>query len=187
MPCGRQIRAFPAPDGRDMLSQKRHLASEIFERHKRDLLGYLRRRMSPDDASDLLQETFVRVLRHDQIEAIVDPAAFLKKITVNLARDFARRRKVEVSHLTFGELPENVASDEAQADGRIEADDEMRLLREAFDALPPRRREVLALHLHESLSLDEIARRLDISDRMVRKHLSLALAACRKTVLDASK
>jgi len=170
-----------------MSIRKRDFFSEIFERNKRDLLGYLRRRVGPDDASDLLQETFVRVLRHDQIETIVDPAAFLKQIAINLTRDFARRRKVESSYLKYGDLPEDAPSDDARPDGRIEADDESRLLREAFDALPPRRREVLAMHLHENLSLGEIARRLDISDRMVRKHLSLALRSCRTALLNASE
>ncbi len=172
--------------GPEMFNHKKRFVSEIFERNKRDLLGYLRRRVGPDDASDLLQETFVRVLRHDQFETIADPAAFLKQIAINLTRDFARRRKVETSYLKFGDLPEDAPSDNVRADVGIEADEESHILREAFEALPPRRREVLALHLHENVPLDEIARRLEISDRMVRKHLSLALRSCRAALLNAS-
>ncbi|HUO00791.1 MAG TPA: RNA polymerase sigma factor [Bradyrhizobium sp.] len=169
-----------------MFDKKQRFVSEIFAHNKRNLLGYLKRRVGPDDASDLLQETFVRVLRHDQFDTIVDPAAFLKQIAINLTRDFARRRKVEASYLKFGDPPENAPSDDARLNGHIDADDESRVLRDAFNTLPPRRCEVLALHLHENLSLDEIARRLDISDRMVRKHLSLALRSCRTALRNSS-
>jgi hypothetical protein len=40
----------------EMFDKKRRFVGEIFAHNKRDLLGYLRRRVGPDDASDLLQE-----------------------------------------------------------------------------------------------------------------------------------
>ena len=41
---------------------------ELFLRNKRGLLTFLTRRVGREDASDLLQETFVRALRHDRFE-----------------------------------------------------------------------------------------------------------------------
>lgn len=152
---------------------------ELFLRNKRDLLRYLTRRVGPEDASDLLQETFVRLLRHDKFEAVADHPAFLQQIAVNLTRDFARRRKVETSCLEFGELPEEAPSNDAPPGRSLEIDEKTRLLRSAVEALPPRCREVFVLYLSEKLPLSEIAKRLGISKNMAQKHVRLAFQRCR--------
>jgi len=170
-----------------MFDRNKPLIRELFERNERSLLSYLTRKVGRDAAPDLLQDAFVRVLRHGQLEAIADPTAFLKQIAINLTRDFARRRKVEANYLVFNVDPADAPSTDAQPDGRLEADDEARLLRQVLETLPPRRREVLTLHLHENLPLSEIARRLQISDRMVHKHLSLALRSCRAALREPSR
>jgi RNA polymerase sigma factor (sigma-70 family) len=51
-----------------MSDHTRNLFRDLFLRNKRDLLAYLTRRVGSDDAPDLLQETFVRVLRRDRLE-----------------------------------------------------------------------------------------------------------------------
>ena len=55
-----------------MPDQKSSSIRELFLRNKRGLLSYLTRRVGPDDASDLLQETFVRALRHDEFAAVAE-------------------------------------------------------------------------------------------------------------------
>ena len=77
-----------------MLDTAMRLAvGELFKLHGRQLLTYLRGRAGPDDAPDLLQETFIRALRHGALAAMPEPQAFLQVIATNLARDLARRRK----------------------------------------------------------------------------------------------
>ena len=74
---------------------------DLFERNRRALMGYLTRRVGPEAASDLLQETFVRVLRHERLDTVADPPAFLQQVAANLTRDFARRRKTETQISAF--------------------------------------------------------------------------------------
>lgn len=162
-----------------MPDQKSTFLRDLFLRNKRDLFNYLRRRVSPDDASDLLQETFVRALRRDDYQAVADPPAFLQQIAINLTRDFVRHRKVEANCLTFGELPEDAPSQEASPGARLEADEKSRLLREAVDALPPRCREAFVLYISAKLPPSEIAKRLGISTNMAQKHVRLAFQRCR--------
>lgn len=147
-------------------------------RNKRDLLNYLMRRVGRSDASDLLQETFLRFLQHSQHQAVADPPPFLQRIAINLVRDFARRRKTEAKHLEFGELPKNAPSNEALPDARLEALEKWRLLWSAIETLPPRCREVFVLYMLDGLSLGEIAARLGISRNMAQKHMRLALRRC---------
>jgi RNA polymerase sigma-70 factor (ECF subfamily) len=161
-----------------MANKRSHLIRELFTRNKRDLLAYFTRRVGREDASDLLQETFVRILRHGQFEAVADPLPFLQQIANNLARDFARRGKTEAKYFEFGDLPQDAPSGEAPPDARIEADEQRRLLFAAIETLPPRCREVFALHMYDSLPLAEIAKRLGISKNMTHKHMRLALQRC---------
>jgi RNA polymerase sigma factor (sigma-70 family) len=162
-------------------SNMRHSISELFKLHRRELLTYLTRRAGPDNASDLLQETFVRALRRRGPAAIADPHAFLQVIAVNLARDFARRRKTEAKYLEFGDLPE-VPSTEAAPGEYIEGSEKSQLLRAAVESLPPRCREVFVLVMHENVPLKKAAKRLGISDSMARRHLRLAFQRCRAAV-----
>lgn len=152
---------------------------ELFLRNRRGLLRYFTRRVGRDDAPDLLQETFVRALRHGDLEAIADPPAFLQQIAVNLGHDVARRRKVEANCLEFGDPPEDVPSDAASPVERLEIDEKARLLQEAVDALPPRCRDVFVLYVSERLPLGEVARWLGISKNMAQKHVRLAFQRCR--------
>jgi RNA polymerase sigma-70 factor (ECF subfamily) len=166
-----------------MSHSKPYLMNGLFERNKRELLGYLTRRVGREDAADLLQETFVRVLRRGQFEAVDNPPALLHQIAINLVRDFVRRRKTEASHFEFGDLPEDVPSSEVPAEERIAHQQRLRCLRAAADTLPPRCREVFIMAAFEDVPLDEIAKRLDISRNMVEKHMRFALHRCRAATL----
>lgn len=161
-----------------MLEKKRPSVRELFERNRRELMTYLTRRVGREDASDLLQETFVRVLRHGRLENVADPPAFLQRIAANLTRDFARRRKTEAKYLRFALLLGERPSGDAPADERVDYERKSRLLMAAIEDLPPRCREVFELCAFEDAPLSEIARRLGISDRMARQHMSIAMRRC---------
>jgi RNA polymerase sigma-70 factor (ECF subfamily) len=157
----------------------------LFLAHKRDLFGFLVRKVGAADAPDLLQETFLRVIRYERPESIVDPPAFLKQIAVNLVRDLARRRKAEAACIQFGDYLIEPPTQEAPVDERLEYERRSALLKAAIATLPPRCREVFELHIYNDLPLKEVARRMEISDRMARKHVSLALRACRAALRSA--
>ncbi len=152
---------------------------ELFLRNKRGLLSYLSRRVGREDASDLLQETFVRALRHDQFETIADPPAFLKQIAINLTRDFARRQESEAKYFVSGDAPEDIPDAAAAPDDLCGAQERARRLLAAVNALPPKCREAFVLRRFEDQSQDQIAERLGISRNMVQKHLRLAMERCR--------
>jgi RNA polymerase sigma-70 factor (ECF subfamily) len=152
---------------------------ELFLRNKRDLLKYLTRRFGPEDASDLLQETFLRLLRRDRQEAVADPPAFLQQIAANLARDLSRRRRFEATRIDFGDPPEDAPAEGAAPGARLEEEEATRLLREAVAALPPRCREAFVLYVSERLTTAQIAARLGVSQNMAQKHVRLALQRCR--------
>jgi RNA polymerase sigma-70 factor (ECF subfamily) len=161
-----------------MSEKKTRFIRDLFERNRRALTAYLTRRVGAEDASDLLQETFVRALRHERLDDVADPPAFLQQIAANLTRDLARRRRTERKYLAFDQLLGERPSSEARQDEIVDYEGRARRLREAIEALPPRCREVFELCAFEDLSFREIALRLGVTERMVRQHMSIAMQRC---------
>ncbi|WP_018264818.1 RNA polymerase sigma factor [Methylosinus sp. LW4] len=165
-----------------MFETKRRLVGALFERNSHALLRYLTRRAGRDNAPDLLNETFIRALGHDHLEEIVDPPAFLQRIAINLTRDFKRRAKSEGKRLEFGEPPTGVPADEIPVDERIDQERKRLLVSAAIEALPPQCRRVFEMVMQEGVPAKEAARRLGITDTMVRRHLNLAILRCRNSL-----
>ncbi|SFK69421.1 RNA polymerase sigma factor [Methylocapsa palsarum] len=148
---------------------------DLFALSRRELLQILTRRVGAQDAPDLVQETYLRLLRHQETAPIEEPRAFLHTIAINLARDYRRRRRTQQKHIDLGFDPEALPSAAPQSEQQIEANDRMRRLLDAVEDLPPRCRQVLIMRRFEDLHQTEIAARLGISRNMVEKHLRLAL------------
>nr|WP_255609596.1 RNA polymerase sigma factor [Methylosinus sp. Sm6] len=151
----------------------------MFLHNRRELLDYLTRKVGPDDASDLLQETFVRALRHERFDTVVDPPAFLQRIAVNLSLDFLRRRKTETGYLHYVDSFLDPPSPDATPEETLGHKRKSQRLAAAIAALPPRCRDVFLMGVFEDIPMIEVARRLGMSDRMARKHMANALRLCR--------
>jgi RNA polymerase sigma-70 factor (sigma-E family) len=130
------------------------------------------------DAEDLLQTTFVRLLRNwDKVQSAQLPDAYARKVLVNEHVSWRRRpsRRETVGHSpaeddTLGGAP--LSSDRAG-----EHDEAWHLLA----TLPRRQRAVLALRYYEDLSDAQIAGVLDCSESTVRSNAARGLAALRLT------
>ncbi|HMK88095.1 MAG TPA: RNA polymerase sigma factor [Methylocystis sp.] len=153
--------------------------ADLFRRHRRDLLALLGGKAGCDDASDLLQETFVRLLRVEEKHLIIDASSFTRTIALNLARDRSRRKSAEARWLIRGEPVADTRCEEATPEERLTQRERTRLLAEAVANLPPRCRDVFKLCFEESLSAPEAAKRLGISDSMTRRYLRDAIRRCR--------
>jgi RNA polymerase sigma factor (sigma-70 family) len=161
-----------------MSAKKTHLIRELFERNRRALTAYLTRRVGVEAASDLLQETFMRALRHERLDDVADPPAFLQQIAANLTRDFARRRRTESKYMSLDPFLGERPSSDAPQDEIVDHERRAQRLAAAIAALPPRCREVFELCAFEDLSFPEVAARLGVSERMVRQHMSIAMQRC---------
>jgi RNA polymerase sigma-70 factor (ECF subfamily) len=122
----------------------------IYREHGASVLAYLRHKIGPE-AEDVLQETFVQVLRRpDALAEVRSVRAWLLAIAHNLAANTLRKRG---RHRVAGQVsarPQPRATEE-EIEPRLED------MYRAIDTLPDEQREVLYLRLHERLSYAEIA------------------------------
>src|SRR5262249_19683124 len=74
-----------------LLGHARVSIQEIIRRHHGALIKFLRRRLSiADDAEDVAQETYIRMMRYEGSTELNSPTAMLFRIAVNVANDHGR-------------------------------------------------------------------------------------------------
>jgi len=157
----------------------RWFASEVLP-HDEALRCWLRARFpSLSEDEDIVQESYVRLLRHRRRGAVENVKAYLFSTARNLVLDlFRRRRKGPLVEAEAG-LQERVPGTAVSIPEAVSCAQEYELLLQAIDALPDRCRSIMILQKLQGLSNKEIASRLDISVNTVNAQLVLGLARCR--------
>lgn len=152
-----------------------------------ELLTYLRRRLGDrETAADLTQEALLRMLKYREAPEIEDRRAMLFRIAHNLVLEYrrARYRHHAAQHVTLddaGPLRMDQPPVEAIVDAQQAID---RLLTHTIAELPPKCRLAFMLNRFDGLTYPQVAARMRISVKMVEKHITRALAACRLAVGD---
>ncbi|MFJ4376086.1 sigma-70 family RNA polymerase sigma factor [Pseudomonas japonica] len=147
---------------------------ELYVEHSPWLHGWLRKRMGNHcDVADLVQDTFVKVLKARSALDIREPRHYLSTVAKGLMIDLFRRRSLEQAYLeALASLPPaQVPSSEAQAilfDTLLELD---RMLA----GLGAKVREVFILAQLDGLPYAQIATRLGLSLRTVNNHMRKAM------------
>jgi RNA polymerase sigma-70 factor (ECF subfamily) len=140
----------------------------LFDVHHARLYRLARRLTgNPDEARDLVQETFLRAAGSRRLpEADREQEAWLVRVLVNLCRD--RWRQVKVRQRLMPTLAPLRATDANQEAALLAKS----VVWRALEALPPRRRTVIVMHELEEVPITEIARLLGVAAVTVRWHLS---------------
>ena len=145
----------------------------------------------PDDARDVCQETFLRIL--DKAGAFRDGARFstwMYQIALNLCRDQTRRKRrwgrlmiapppAEVDAPREHAAPETLATNPVAA---LEHSERKSAVRRALSALPSEQREVLLLKEYEGLKFREIADVLGVAESTVKSRMYAGLDAMRMSL-----
>ena len=167
---------------RDPLSPaEREFARELFENHRLSLYRYLNGLLhSREEASEILQETYLRLLRQPSFEHVrANARAYLFQTATNLARDFFRHRAIlgmdaEKRAYTF-------ARTETQdwtnlPDLALEGDQVAATIVEALKELSSPAREALLLYRFRDMTHRDIALHMRVSTRTVERYVKEGLA-----------
>ena len=155
--------------------------AEIVRRHRSALYRLVLGNVGdPDEALDLVQETFVSahlaLRRYDPTRPL---RPWLAAIAINKCRDWSRRRAVRRLFsfvLPMSSAAENVADDRPGHDVEIADRQELVRLRLAIASLPQTLREPLVLHAVEGMSQADTAAILSISEKAVETRIRRARA-----------
>jgi RNA polymerase sigma-70 factor (ECF subfamily) len=151
----------------------------LFQEHNRALISFLTARLhSVQDARDVAQEAYVRVLQLDKPEGLSFLKAFLFKTAANLAIDRVRaqsvRNHVDVDQV-FDEIEEPVVPER-----EVLAQQELDIIARRLQGLPSQCRYAFAMHVLLERPIREIAAELRLTERMVRYYVAQGLERCRR-------
>jgi RNA polymerase sigma-70 factor (ECF subfamily) len=145
----------------------------------KDLRRRLTRRLgSADFANEVLHETYLRLDSGGADGAVVQrPNDYIFRVALNIAND---QKRAGARRLNYSEVEAmyHVADAAIDAEQQIEARSELSMLDVALRQLSPRQRAILVAVRIEGVPHAELARRFDISERMVDKDLRRALEHC---------
>lgn len=154
----------PTPDDIDRL----------FREHNDALLRFIAAKLgSPQEAREVAQEAYVRLLSLDQGEAVSYLRAFLFKTAANLALDRLRQRSRRGHIVSSGNL--DFVPFDLTPERQLEGEQALDRLNEAMSELPEKAREAFLLYRLDGLSCPEVARRMGLQERMVWYYISRAL------------
>ena len=165
---------------------RREFVDYLFERYRVSLLKYLTRLMSSkEDAEEVLQDTYIRIMQIETLDSIEAKArGYLFKIATNLVRDRARKQKTQFrhSHVPFDD--KELSYDAPSPDELAEWQEGLQAVKECLLELSPRCQQITVMHFIEGLSYSEIAKILRISKKTVVRDMAMVLALCQVRLVE---
>ena len=158
--------------------------SDVFRLHNAAMVRLLSIRTgSIEDAKEILQEAYVKVMALDRQGTISLLGGYLWRVAVNLATD--RKREWAVRERFRRSALPLVDERESPADGVCEARERLAIVQKAIGELPPKCIEAFVLHVLNGLKFAEVGRIMGISGEMARKYVARSLEYL-QTCLDAA-
>lgn len=145
--------------------------------HRRWLTEWLRSRLGcPDNAADLAQDTFMRLLTAREVKPIREPRAFLTTVAKRVLFNHYRRQDLERAYLeALSQMPEPLAPSEEHRAIILQTLLELDAL---LDGLPVLVKRAFLLAQVDGLGYQDIADELGISLATVKRYLHKAAMRC---------
>ena len=142
----------------------------------------LLRARAPEDAQDIVQDTFVKfwdyIARGDEVE---NPKAFIFQITRNLIIDHYRKQGHREGSLEVL-MEDGFDEKDARAENQIEHSAEIELLKKHLKTLDPLYQEAVYLRHFEECSVGEIAQILGESENVISVRIHRGIAKLRERI-----
>lgn len=177
--CGTKHSGKPSGDGRA------EQIARLFSEHNESLVRFLAVRLhSVQEAKEVAQEAYVRLLSLDDSGAVSFLRAFLFKTAVNLAVDRLRSRNRQRQAMNAGWCDER--REAPTPDHEAAQAEEAEIVGRLIGELPPKCRRAFLLHRIDGEDFSQIAKQMELSERMVRHYVLRAVLYCRAG-LDAAQ
>lgn len=162
------------------------LIEALFREHNQGLVRFLAARLSSDqEAKEVAQEAYVRLLQLDEPRAVSFLRAFLYKTATNIAVDRLRRRRLTRESQTWEVFDFQV--DRRSPEVSVAGAEDVNIVAACLAELPARCRRAVMLSRVDGLSTSEIAGELGVSTRMVRMYIAEALVLIRQRLEHSHK
>lgn len=164
-------------------TSNREVVGEAFSLFRETLYRYIKLRVNnADDAEDLVQEVFLRLLEHKGL-LLEGVKGLAYVIASNAVNDYLRHHYVKTTvHASLYESGSELSNEtEETVIGR----DLARLERHQLESMPRQRRLIYIMRIHEGKCTKEIADQLNISTRTAENHFYIGIREMRACFSEA--
>ena len=170
-----------------MTTAERSLQQELhtlYSDHHGWLHGWLRKKLGcGHSAADVAQDTFLRIIAsRDALFGMREPRAYLTTTARRLLLDRDRRQRIEQAYLAELALLAQNAEANGSPEQILTAVQALEQITAVLEGVAVKARKAFLLHYLDDLPQAEVARQLDVSERMVRKYLVQVLLHCRSVL-----
>lgn len=170
-----------------MATAERSLQQELhtlYTEHHGWLHGWLRKKLGcAHSAADIAQDTFLRIITsRDALFGIHEPRAYLTTTAQRLLLDRDRRQRIEQAYLAELALLTENKEGSCSPEQIMAAVQALEQITAVLEGVAVKARKAFLLHYLDDIPQAEVARQLDVSERMVRKYLVQVLLHCRSVL-----
>lgn len=148
------------------------------DRYRRVLRAYLMNRVrNHEDARELAQEVWTRLLRVTDPKKVLDPRRYIYRVAAHVVAEFQdlkRRNPVQFDSEIFA-----TTADTTPGENEIEQLDAQRDAMRALEPLSPAFREIILLRIRAGMSYEDIGARLGFSGGTAKRYYFSAMALAR--------
>ena len=132
-------------------------------------------------ADDIFQETVLRTKKSKRLSELESPLAYMITVSKTVLYDLKKKnipQQVDIDSIS-------IHSDNDSPDNTYLNQEKLALVDDVLLSMSPLRREIFFLRRVDGLARDDIARRLDVSVEVVKKHLTRAMVEITLKLEDA--
>ena len=155
---------------------------ELYERYKAVLYLHAKRMLDDEDETkDVIQEIFTALWdKRASLLITTSVKSYLYTAVRNKVLNLLTHRKFEINYLNS--LQKVIDLTENEVEGQIREKQLILMIEKEIELLPAKMREVFELSRKQHLSHKEIAAKLSISDKTVKKQINNAIKILRQKI-----
>jgi RNA polymerase sigma factor (sigma-70 family) len=148
--------------------------ADLARSHHEALVRFLTLRTgSREDAQEVAQEAYAKLLALDRRDTISFLAGYLWRVAANLAVDHKRRRALsDRFSVQAGQARDGL---EASSESVVDARQRLVIIQRAIGELPPRCLQAFILRVMNGLKFQQVGQEMGVSDRMAKAYVARAL------------
>lgn len=148
--------------------------AEVARNHHGALVRFLALRTgSADDAKEIVQEAYAKVLALDRPGTVSFLAGYLWRVAANLAIDRSRQRAVRSRLDGLAAQPTSGSAPSTEA--IVESRERLAIVERAVGQLPPRCYQAFMLRIVEGRRFAQVGSEMGITERMAKIHVARAM------------
>lgn len=164
---------------KDTVTDSTLLIAEAYTAYHYRLCCYIRYRIEDkDEAEDLAQDVFLRLMDYKQIICKDTIEYFVFTIARNLVNDYLRRwyKRQEITSYMY----DHAETSTNETESRVIADDLAACEQHRMSLLPRQRGTIYRMSRYEHKSITEISTELNLAERTVENHLRISRGEVRE-------